>query len=222
MRILVVEDDRDTALTMKEELESSFIVELAFTGEECEYKANINGYDLIILDYILPDINGITVCENIRKAGIKTPILMLTGQHEITRKVMALDSGADDYMTKPFNAAELHARIRALLRRQDREICNNILAVGDLTFDLSKKIVVRNHKKLSLRRKEMYLLEYFMRNAGRVITREMILDHVWDSTNESVTNIVDVHIKYLRDIVDKPFDKKIIKTIHGLGYKLEL
>lgn len=221
MRILLIEDDKETALTIKAQLASHFIVEIAFNGERGEYHALINEYDLIIIDYLLPDIQGTVLCERLRKAGLKMPILFLTGQSEVEHKVLALDAGADDYLTKPFRLEELLARIRALLRRQPIGLNSNVLAVDDLTFDLYKSTVIREGKTIPLRKKELYLLEYLMRNTGRIMTREMILDHVWDSSSDSLTNVVDVHIKYLRDKIDKPFEKKLIKTIHGLGYKIE-
>lgn len=221
MRILLIEDHLSTALTIQDQLKDSYIVEIAQTGEAGLYMAQTNIYDVIILDYILPDINGLLICKQLRKSEIKSPILMLTGQIDMQKKVSALDAGADDYVTKPFSLDELQARMRVLLRRENKTQTTNLLTVGNLTFDLNKKIVTRDGKPISLRRKERYLLEYLMRNAGYTITREMIFDHVWDSSNDSFTNIVDVHIKYLRDQVDKPFTKKMIKTVHGFGYKLE-
>lgn len=211
MKILLIEDDKQMALTIQEKLNGYYIVEVVHTGEEGEYNAQINEYDVILLDYVLPDKDGIQVCKTIRKAGIKAPILILTGQFEVDKKVEALDTGADDYLTKPFSFDELLARIRALLRRQIREQNSSLLTVGDLIFDTAKRIVKRDAKVISLRRKELHLLEYLMRNPGRIITRDMIFDHVWDSTSESMTNIVDVHIKYLRDRVDKTFRKSLLR-----------
>lgn len=221
MKVLLVEDDRETAATLKEELEKNYIVEPSFTGEEGEYQAEINEYDLIILDLGLPDKDGKEVCINIRKKDRQVPILVLTGEHDLDTKVSLLDLGADDYLTKPFSLSELQARIRALLRRRNYMLAPNLLSVDDLTLDLHKKIAKRGVKNILLRRKEFYLLEYLIRNAGRVVSRSMILDHVWESNCESLTNVVDVHIKYLRDQIDRPFDKQLIKTVHGLGYKIE-
>jgi DNA-binding response OmpR family regulator len=220
MKILLIEDDLEMSATIQNKLTDYFVVETVTTGEEGEFEAQVNSYDLIILDYTLPDINGLEVCKRIRNGDVNTPILMLTGQVDLEKKVIALDAGVDDYVTKPFHFEELMARVRALMRRQS-DVHSNILQVNDLTFDLHKKIVKRKNKTISLRRKELYLLEYLMRNTGRVITREMILDHVWDSATDVAGNVVDVHIKYLRDLIDKPFNKKLIKTIHGLGYKIE-
>lgn len=221
MKILLVEDDKDTAVTVRNRLRKDHVVELASTGEEADYLVYINTYDLIILDVMLPDTNGIQLCQNWRHNGIKTCILMLTGRDAIDDKVTAFRYGADDYLTKPFHFDELQARILALSRRIRQTPLNHILTVGDLTIDTMKKTVKRKDMAISLRRKEYDLLEYFMRNAGTVVTRQMILDSIWDSSYESLTNTVDVHVKYLRDRIDRPFDKKLIKTMYGLGYKLE-
>ncbi len=221
MRLLLVDDDKDTALTIKEELARNYITDIAFNGENGEYQAYINEYDLIILDLLLPDINGIEVCRKIRRNGIKTPILMLTGHSEIQNKITALDSGADDYLTKPFDISELLARIRAILRRQTDTFTSNTLAVGNLEINLDKKTVTREDRSIFLRRKEFDLLEYLVRNRGKVLSRTMILDHVWENVDNPGTNTIDVHIKYLRDRIDRPFDKKLIKTIRGFGYKIE-
>lgn len=221
MRILVIEDDKNMALSLKEGLKSFFIVETAPAGERGEYQLQVNKFDLVIIDWALPDTDGPTLCEKIRKSGQTIPILMLTGHSEVEKKVKALDAGADDYLTKPFRFEELLARVRALLRRQSSKLTPSTIAIDDLIFDLNKRVVKRKNETIALRKKELYLLEYLMLNNGRVITREMILDHIWDSNNESLTNIVDVHIKYLRDKIDRPYKKKLIKTVHGMGYKIE-
>jgi two-component system copper resistance phosphate regulon response regulator CusR len=221
MKVLFIEDDKELAETLKEELESYFTVDLAFSGEEGEYTSFVNGYDIIIIDYNLPGINGIEVCKKIRESHIATPILMLTGEVEVAKKIEALNSGVDDYLTKPFVFGELLARIKALLRRPPQTMHSNIISIGDLIIDLDNQKVSRKGKQINLRKKEFHLLEYLARNVGQVITREMILDHVWESLEEPVTNTIDVHIKYLRDHIDKEFDKKLIKTVHGMGYKLE-
>lgn len=221
MKILLVEDEKKIAQALRERLKEDYTVELAFSGKEAEYLLNINIYDLIILDLALPDIDGITFCQHIRSIGIKTPILVLTGEMTIPKKVTALDSGADDYLTKPFHMNELLARIRALLRRQSEQTTSNILEIGDLQLDLIKKSVKRGEKEITLKRKELQILEYFMRNPGKIISRNMLLEHIWDSAYESFGNTVDVHVNYLRNQIDKPFDKKLIKTIYGLGYKME-
>lgn len=222
MKLLLIDDNKELVQTLRKELSKYFIVETARTGKQGEYLAQVNDYELIILDITLPDLNGIEVCKLLRESGIHTPIIMLTGHGELATKVSALDLGADDYVIKPFKFPELLSRMRAVLRRQKKILPSNILTVGDLQIDLNKRLVFRKDKIISLRKKEFYLLEYLVRNVGNVITREMILNHVWASENDFLTNIVDVHIKYLRDHIDRGFDKKLIKTIHGLGYKLEV
>jgi len=225
MKILLIEDNRETSATIRQILKEYYLVEVAYTGEDGEYLAQTNIYDLLIIDFVLPDIDGIEVCKRIRSGGIDIPIIILTGNLEIKNKVSALYNGADDYVVKPFSIDELRARIEALLRRtskSSRIMNSNTLMVGDLVLDLETRIASRGGKKVKLKRKEMDLLEYLMRNVGRVVTRSMILDHIWDSANDSVTNIVDVHIKYLRDHIDRAFEKKLIQTVHGYGYKLEV
>lgn len=221
MKLLLIEDDKETVATLKEGLEKEYVVEFSFSGEDGEYKAEINEYDLILLDLGLPSKDGFQVCRDLRENGLQIPIIVLTGESDLNTKVSLLDAGADDYLIKPFTFAELKARIRTVLRRQHQTFVSNTLSIEDLTLDLNKKIAKRGLQIISLRPKEFYLLEYLIRNRGAVLSRGMILDHVWNSESESFTNIVDVHIKYLRDQVDRPFDKKLIKTVHGLGYKIE-
>src|SRR5258708_109514 len=221
MRLLIVDDDLETAETLKDELEDQYIVEVCLTGVQGEYQAQINQYDVIVLDYHLPDIDGLEVCKRIRESNIHTPILILTGESDLEKKIEVIDAGADDYLMKPFSIGELQARIRALMRRHPSLLHAHVISVGDLSLDPSQGVAKRGSKVIPLRRKELYVLEYLMRNAGRVITREMLLDHACDSGAESLTNTVDVHIKYLRDRIDRQFDKKLIKTVHGLGYKIE-
>ena len=221
MKVLIIEDDKQTAQMIKNEMKGNYAVDLAYTGESGEYLSETNDYDTIVIDLRLPDIDGITVCKRIREAGIKTPILMLTGSIEVKNKIAALDSGADDYLTKPFSFAELMARIRALMRRSPQTLNSNVLSLDGLTLDVSKNRVERNGKEVHLRRKEFSLLEYLMRNPGLVLTRNMILGHVWEEDIDQLTNTIDVHIKFLRDKIDIPFGTSLIKTVYGLGYKLE-
>lgn len=221
MKLLLIEDDKQTAKTIKEAMKDYYAVDVVYTGEDGDFQAQVNDYDTIIIDLVLPDINGVTVCKRIREAGIKTPILVLTGKAQVRDKVTALGAGADDYLTKPFSFAELLARVRALIRRNPDTLSSNKLFVGDLNLDVSSNTARRKGRKISLRRKEFSLLEFLMRNSGRVVTRSMILEHVWESETDPVTNTIDVHIKSLRDKVDRPFKKSLIKTVHGLGYKLE-
>jgi DNA-binding response OmpR family regulator len=220
MKILLIEDEKETALTIKEKLKNDYQIDLAFRGEKGEELALINNYDIIIVDLMLPDKNGLEICQDLRKERINAPILILTGEGSIKKKVLALDGGADDYLTKPFSFAELKARIKALTRRNKRDY-SQLLIVGDLLLDLEKRIARRGNRLIPLRRKEIALLEYLMRNPGRVLTRDMILCNVWSEGEEPLYNTVDVHIKYLRDRIDKNCHQKMIKTIYGLGYKLE-
>lgn len=221
MRILFVEDDVELTKTLKLVLTKDYTIDLAYSGEEGEFKALNNEYDLIILDYLLPDTDGIKICKKIRKMGINTPILLLTGETSLSKKVIALDLGADDYLTKPFDIEELQARVRALLRRRQR-VESNIIQVDGLTFDLLTKDINRDGNQIKLRKKELLLLEYLMKHTGKVITREMIVNYVWDNGFEASTNVIDVHIKYLRDKIDKGYPKKLIKTVHSFGYKIEI
>lgn len=221
MKILLIEDDRNMTCIIKHSLKNYYLIETAKNGQDGKLEAQSNMHDLIILDYLLPDISGPDICRQLRKEGITIPILILTGQYELDKKIKAFEAGADDYLTKPFSFAELTARIRALSRRYAGISPSAFLKVGDLTLDRDHQIVKRKTKEIFLRRKELYLLEYMMQNAGRVMTREMILDHVWNSMSDVAINVVDVHIKYLRDKIDKEFPKKLIKTIHGVGYKID-
>lgn len=221
MKLLMVEDDIHLAQTLKERLSKHYVVDMVHTGKEAEDFLRLDGHDMVILDLSLPDMDGISLCKKIRRTKKNMPILMLTGAFEVNQKVLALDAGCDDYLTKPFNFEELHARIRALLRRREKPIESEVLTVGDLKFNVEEGHVERTGILIQLRRKQLRLLEYFMRNVGRVLTREMILDKVWGNDNDSMNNIVDVHVKYLRDAIDRPFQTKLIKTIHGMGYKLD-
>jgi len=222
MKLLIIEDDKDMARALKMSLKNDYLVDFAYTGEEGLSSLSINEYDLIILDYMLPDINGLEVITELKKRKLETPKLVLTGIDAIDLKVLMLDSGSDDYLVKPVHMKELKARIRLLLRRRPNQISSNIFSIGDLSVNLTDKTVSREKKEIILRRKEFDLLEYFVRNTGKVLTRSMILDHIWDSSYDSFTNVVDVHVNYLRKKIDKPFQKQLIKTVHGMGYKLEL
>lgn len=221
MKVLIIEDEKDVADSIKVILQQHFIVDLARTGEEGEFKAQVNDYDVILLDYVLPDLDGLMICSYLRKNKIETPILFLTCKDEIATKVEALNVGADDYLTKPFSPPELIARMRALIRRTQSNNRVNTMQVDSLTLDSITRTVMRDEKSIALRRKEFDLLEYLMRNTNRVLTRGMILEHVWEQGTDELSNTVDVHIKYLRDKVDKPFRKKLIRTVHGIGYKIQ-
>jgi len=221
MKLLIIEDSQRLAERIKDSLTRHYIVDIVNTGEEGIRKATHMDYGVIILDLGLPDISGKVVCQRLREAEVNVPILILTGHDDVDLRVDLLDTGADDYLTKPFNAAELRARIAALSRRQSREYVDSTLQVHDLTIDTKQRTVERAGTPITLRRKEFDILEYLVNNKGRVLTREMILNHAWDSTKSGWNSTVDVHIKHLRDKIDKPFDVPLIKTAYGIGYSVD-
>ena len=219
MRILVIEDDPNIADVIRRGLhEQHYSVDYAADGEEGEELAQINDYDLIILDLMLPRKDGRTVCRDLRNEGIATPILMLTALDAVEEKISGLDAGADDYLTKPFHFGELLARVRSLIRRQSdhkkTEIC-----VGDLTLDTARRSVSRGGKPINLTAKEFALLEYFILNKGKVLTRELISEHVWDMNFDPQSNVIDSFVRFLRLKIDKDFGAPLIHTVRGVGYR---
>jgi len=221
MRILVIEDEEKIANFIRRGLkEKGYSVDVASDGEQGDFLATTEKYDLIILDLMLPKIDGITLCKRLREEKISIPILMLTVRDTVRDKVIGLDSGANDYLTKPFAFEELLARIRALLRRIDSTQAAKLEA-DDLVLDLIAHKVTRAGKEIELTSKEFALLEYLMRNKGVVVTRTMISEHVWDINFDTFTNIIDVYINYLRNKIDKDFKKKLIHTVRGKGYILK-
>ncbi len=220
MKILLIEDEIDAVETIRDLLKDSYVVEVGYSGEEGGFLAYANIYDVIIIDYYLPDKNGLDVVKEIRETNITCPILMLSANSDVQNKIRALRTGVDDYVTKPYSREELKARIEALIRRS-YTIQSSILSVDDLMFDVGRRKVFRGGKYIQLNRKGMDVLEYLMRNAGIAVSRSMIIEHVWESEIEFDTNIVDVHIKYLRDRIDRSYKKKLIKTVRGYGYKIE-
>ncbi len=221
MKILVVEDEKKVASFIQRGLEEeNFTVEIATNGEEGIAMAESNHYDLILMDIMLPKKDGLTVIKELRGNGINTPMLCLTAKDSVEDIVAGLDSGSDDYLTKPFAFAELLARVKALVRRgaQDR---GAEVYFADLRLDPVTHKVWRAEKEIDLTTKEYGLLEYFMRNPNQVLTRAMIAEHVWDYTFDSFTNIIDVYVNYLRKKVDKDYSKKLIHTIRGVGYVLK-
>jgi DNA-binding response OmpR family regulator len=220
MRLLVVEDDRKIAGIIKKGLtEEGFAVDLAFDGDEGAYLAESESYDLIILDLLLPKTDGLTICRNLRSREIKTPILILTAKTAIDDRVDGLNAGADDYLTKPFSFRELSARIHALLRRT-QETLPTVLKAKNLELDPVKHIVTRNGKQVKLSAKEFAILEYLLRHKNQLVTRTMILEHVWDYNFEPLSNVVDVFMTHLRKKIDKSKNNALIETIHGVGFKL--
>lgn len=221
MKILLIEDSQGLAERIKSALAKYFVVDIVHTGEDGLSQIESVEYDVILLDLGLPDMHGTKVCKLIRKAGVETPLLVLTAVDTVESRVKLLNSGADDYVTKPFNSAELVARVKALARRQVRSYQDEVITLGDLEINTGKRQVKRSGVIVPLRRKEFDILQYLVSNQGRAVSREMILDHAWESNKERWNNSVDVHIKRLRDKIDRPFQDPIIKTAYGIGYMVE-
>lgn len=200
-------------------MEDGFAVDQAFDGEEGLYLSETEQYDLIVLDIMLPKLDGLQLCKELRKKNIKTPVLMVTAKSTTEDKVAGLDSGADDYMTKPFSFIEFRSRIHALIRRSHQEI-SPVLKVDDLEVDPLKHSVKRDGKAISLTPKEFAVLEFLLRHMGEVVSRTMIVEHVWDYNFDGMSNVVDVFVVSLRKKIDGGFPKKIIQTVHGVGYKV--
>lgn len=220
MRILLVEDERNVASFIKKGLEEEFYsVDIAEDGSEGLLLSRTNDYDLVILDIMLPGINGVELCKKIRERDRRIPILMLTAVDSIESKVQGLESGADDYLTKPFAFSELLARIRALLRRVPDTVSE--LTIEDLRMELLSRRVFRGDKEIDLTPKEFSLLEYLLRNKGKVLSRTQIIENVWGYNFDPGSNVVDVHIKFFREKIDSESKKKLIHTIRGAGYILK-
>ncbi len=220
MRILLVEDEKNVAAFIRKGLEEEFYaVDVAEDGTEGMLMATTSEYDLMVLDIMLPGLNGIELCKKLREKGIKTPILMLTAIDSVSSKVEGLESGADDYLTKPFAFSELLARIKALLRRVSDSVSE--LSLEDLRVDLLSRRVFRADREILLTPKEFSLLEYMLRNKGRVLSRTQIIENIWGYNFDPNSNVVDVHIKFLREKVDSGSDRKLIHTVRGAGYILK-
>jgi DNA-binding response OmpR family regulator len=222
MRILVVEDEKDLSDVIKKGLEEEgFVVDTVSDGQQAVNFAWDNEYDIIILDLMLPVKNGMEALKEIREYGINTAILILTAKDMVEDKIKGLNSGADDYLTKPFAFGELVARVRALLRRGIEEN-NNQLMTGDLVIDTVNHKVLRGGIEIPLTVKEYAVLEYLTRNRGQVLSRTQIEEHVWDYRYGNTSNIVDVYIRYLRQKIDNDFEPKLIETVHGRGYRIKV
>jgi two-component system, OmpR family, copper resistance phosphate regulon response regulator CusR len=223
MKILIVEDEPKVAAFLKQGLEEQhYDVDVAFDGQMGVRLGINNNYDIMILDLILPYMNGLELCKKIREAGKQTPILILTALGTTTDKISGFDAGADDYLVKPFEFLELLARIKALIKRSTGiSQSSNTLKVADLVLDLNKKCAIRGNKTIDLTAKEFGLLEYLMRNKGRVVSRAAIAEKVWDINFDTGTNVVDVYVNILRKKVDKDFENKLIHTRIGMGYILK-
>jgi DNA-binding response OmpR family regulator len=221
MRILVIDDDRRLCTVIKRGLlEEAYAVDLAYDGEEGEYLAEVNPYDLIILDIMLPNKDGIQVCRELRAKKINTPILMLTAKDTVEDRVRGLDTGADDYLVKPFAFNELLARVRALLRREVTSKSPELRA-GDLTLNALTRQIWRGQRPIELTTKEYVILEYLMRHPNVVVTRTMIEEHAWDYDFDSLSNLVDVYMRRLRRKIDNEGEDSLIQTVRGAGYRLK-
>jgi len=219
MRVLIVEDERKVADFIRKGLEQEgYAVDVAYDGEEGAYQAENFEYDAVILDLMLPKLPGLSVLKKVRARHSSLPVLILTAKGAIEDKVTGLDSGASDYLVKPFAFAELSARIRVLLRRGAQE--STTLKIADLEMNTATRTVVRAGRKIDLKLKEFSLLEFLLRHARRPVTRTMIIEHVWDIHFDSVSNVVDVHINSLRNKMDRGFGPQLIHTVRGVGYIL--
>lgn len=221
MRVLLVEDNRRLSNSLKASLaDDGYAVDVAYDGVEGQELAEMTPYDVIILDIMLPRRDGLDVCRELRNQRINIPILMLTARDAIEDRVKGLDSGADDYLVKPFAIDELHARLRALLRR-DSSDKTGLLKVANLVLDPAAHTASRDGVPIDLTAKEFALLEYLMRNPNRLITRQMVENHVWSYDYEGASNVVDVYIRRLRRKIDEHFDIKLIETVRGAGYRMQ-
>jgi two-component system, OmpR family, response regulator len=222
VRVLVVEDDPKIASFVAKGLkQAGFAVDQAADGEQGLSYAQAAPYDAAIVDIMLPRLDGLALIERLRKQGIRTPVLILSARHEVDDKVRGFQTGGDDYLTKPFSFAELLARIQALIRRATMTVPASILEVGDLRLDLASREVRRADRRIELQPREYSLLEYLMRNAGTVVSKTMILEHVWDYHFDPQTNVVDVLVHRLRAKIDEGFEPKLLHTVRGVGYVLK-
>ena len=223
MRVLIVEDDQQIASFITKGLkQAGFAVDHVSDGEEGLQMAKLNPYDVMVIDIMLPGLDGFSVIEKLRSKGNTIPILVLSARGSLDDKLKGFQSGSDDYLTKPFSFSELQARVQALLRRTTRGQIKNVLEIGDLKMDLLSRKVSRGDREIELQPREFTLLEYLMRNAGNVVSKTMILEHVWDYHFDPQTNVVDVLVHRLRTKIDKDFQIKLLHTIRGVGYVLKV
>lgn len=222
MRILIVEDEKDLAMIIKQGLEEEgYVVDVAHDGEEGLYMAENFPADVVILDIMLPVMDGLTVLSKMRKKGVSTPVIMLTARDALIDKIKGLDTGADDYLTKPFVFGELVARVRSLLRRKT-SVKEAVIRVADLEIDTASHEVKRGGKPIQLSAREYALLEYLAYKKNSVVSRTEIVEHIYHEDSEMDSNVVDVYINYLRNKIDKGFDRKLIQTVRGAGYMLKV
>lgn len=222
MNIIIIEDDKKTAAFIMKGLEQAgFNTVHAADGKDGLFKMKTGEFDVAVIDIMLPEMDGFTVIQKLREARIKTPVLVLSAKNSVEDKVRGLQAGGDDYLAKPFAFAELLARIQALLRRASNVVEPTTLTVGDLTIDLLSHKVHRGGVRIDIQPQEYVLLEYLMRNAGRIVSKTMIIEHVWEYNFDPQTNIVETRMCRLREKIDKPFEKKLIHTVRGFGYVME-
>jgi DNA-binding response OmpR family regulator len=221
MKLLLVEDNQRLSERISYHLKKTHVIDVVDSGEDALDRLRAIEYDVIILDLGLPGMSGLDVCKNMRDLNFNNPILVLTGKSDIQERILLLNAGADDYVTKPFNTDELKARIAAVGRRQTRSHVKPIIKYRDIIMNIDQHRVSRSGAEVNLRRKEFDILQYLINNQGRIMTRSMIMDHVWSSQSNSWTSTIDVHIKHLRDKIDRPFEEQYIKTAYGLGYRIE-
>ncbi len=221
-RLLLIEDDRSIASALSQALKTTYVVEVANTGKSGIYKTDSEYYDAIILDLCLPDIYGLAVCQQLRERGVRVPVLILSGESGVLTKINLLDAGANDYLTKPFSLGELKARLRTLTRATNAPSkASSRIEVGDMIINTITHEVSRQGQLIALRRKEFLLLECPMAHQGIVVSRQALSRYGWAGVTDNWSNTIDVHIKHLRDKVDRPFDRPMIKTVHGVGYRIE-
>jgi two-component system OmpR family response regulator len=221
MRLLVVEDDVKLVRALERGLQrEGYEVDVAYTGREALSQAAGTEYDAVLLDLMLPDIDGFSICETLRQAERRVPVLMLTARTEVSDRIRGLDAGADDYLTKPFDFGELLARLRALIRRVPSER-PRAREVGDLRFDPATHVVTRAGRAVDLTPREFAVLEFLAANAGQVVSRQRLLEHVWEENYDGSPNLVDVYIGYLRKKLERPSDRQLIRTVRGVGFLLE-
>jgi two-component system OmpR family response regulator len=221
VRVLVVEDEVKLASLIRKGLrEEGLLADVAIKGEDALWMAAATAYDAIVLDVMLPGIDGFETCRRLRRDGVRTPILMLTARDAVEDRITGLDTGADDYLVKPFDFAELLARLRALVRRGPAER-GPVLRVGDLELDPATRTVHRGDNEIELSTKEFQLLEVFMRHPGEVLSRYQLLEGAWDSGYEHRSNVIDVYVRYLREKLDRPFGVETVETVRGAGYRLK-
>jgi heavy metal response regulator len=219
MRILIIEDEKKVYQFLKKGFQSeAYSVDIATDGERGSFLARTEPYDAIILDIMLPKKDGIEVLKEIREAHVSSPVLILSARNEVGDRVQGLNLGADDYLPKPFSFSEVLARVRAIVRRLSADVYSSILSVADLRMDLTSRRVERNGTDIFLTSKEFEMLEYLIRNKGRVLSRVILMEHIWDINFDSETNVVDVMINRLRRKIDEDFSAKLIHTVRGVGY----